>query len=162
MDDTNNGFKIRKSLLKTSNTTELIGKIHSELFNQERLLLSNVDLKLVFTRHNDNFCLMTAAAEEVKIEVIDAWLMIICNTLSSHKVIEIESTLLKQDVKYFIPRVEVKTYTYTNLHKDCRIYKSETVQRKETYQIALYSHWYPILHTTGVNQLIHSISNIII
>ena len=85
------------SLLKTSNIVELIGKIHSKLFTQERLLLSNVDLKLVFTRHNDNFCLMATAADAVKIELIDDWLMIRRNTLSSHKVIEIESTLLKQE-----------------------------------------------------------------
>ena len=55
---------------------------------------------------------MTAEAEPVKIEVIDAWLMIRRNTLASHKVVEVESTLQKQDVKYYIPRVEVKTYTF--------------------------------------------------
>jgi hypothetical protein len=112
LDDTNTGFKFRKALLKKSTTTELIGKIHSELFNQERLLLNHVNLKLVFTRHNDNFCLMTAAAESVKIEVIDAWLMIRRNTLASNIVIEVEKTLHHQDVKYYIPRVEVKTYTF--------------------------------------------------
>ena len=62
LNNDNTGFKFRKSLLKMSNIVELIDKIHSEIFNQERLLLSNVDLKLVFTRHNNNFCLMTAAA----------------------------------------------------------------------------------------------------
>ena len=50
LSDDNTGFKFEKSLLKTSNIVELIGKIHSELFNQERLLLSNVDMKLAFTR----------------------------------------------------------------------------------------------------------------
>ena len=94
LSDDNISFKFRKSLLKTSNIVEFIGKIHSELFNQERLLLSNVDMKLAFTRHNDNFCLMAAAADAVKIQLIDAWLMIRRNKLSSHKVIEIESTLL--------------------------------------------------------------------
>ena len=66
LSDENTGFKFRKSLLKTINIVKLIGKIHSELFNQERLLLSNVDLK-VFTRHNDKVFLMAAAAAEVKI-----------------------------------------------------------------------------------------------
>ena len=55
---------------------------------------------------------MATAADAVKIELIDAWLMIRRNKLSSHKVTEIESTLQKQDVKYFIPRVEVKTFTF--------------------------------------------------
>ena len=65
--DENTGFNFRKSLLKTSNIVALIGKIHSELLNQERLLLNLVDMKLVFTRHNDNFCLIAAAADAVKI-----------------------------------------------------------------------------------------------
>ena len=67
LSDENTGFKFIKPLIKTRNIVELIGKIHSELFNQERLLLSNVDLKLAFTRHNDNFCLMAAAVDAVKI-----------------------------------------------------------------------------------------------
>ena len=70
LSDDNSGFKFRKTLLKTSNIVELIGKIPSELFNQEHLLLSNVDVKLVFTHHNDNFCLMADAMEAVKIELI--------------------------------------------------------------------------------------------
>ena len=65
--DENIGFKFRKSLLKKSDIVEFIGKIPSELFNQERLLLSNVDLKLVFTRHNDNFCLMQLLRRTLKL-----------------------------------------------------------------------------------------------
>ena len=69
---------------------------------------------------------MTAAAEEVKIELIDAWLMIRRNTLSSHKMIEIESTLLKRDVNYFIPPVEVKTFTYPRGLQDIQVRNSIT------------------------------------
>ena len=67
---------------------------------------------------------MATAADAVKIEWIDAWLMIRRNTLSSHKVIEIESTLLKQDVKYFIPRVDVKTFTYAAGLQDIHVRNS--------------------------------------
>ena len=69
---------------------------------------------------------MIAAAEDVKIEFIDAWLMIRRNKLSSHKVIEIESTLLKRDVKYFIARVAVKTFTYPQGLQDIQVRNSIT------------------------------------
>ena len=69
---------------------------------------------------------MAAAAEDIKIELIDAWLMIRRNKLSSHKVIEIESTLQKRDVKYFIPRVEVKTFTYPQGLQDIQVRNSIT------------------------------------
>ncbi len=110
--DANTGFRFRRGLLSESKTVELMGKIHSDLFNQERLLLNHVDLKVVFTRYADDFCLMAAAADAVKLEVVDAWLMVRRNTLASHKVNEIHATLQKQDVKYFVPRVQVKTYTF--------------------------------------------------
>ena len=108
----NGGFRFRKGLLAESKTMELIGKIHSDLFSQERFLLNHVDLKLVFTRHSDDFCLMVAAAEAVKIDIIDSWIMIRRSTLANHKMLEIESLLKKQDVKYYVPRVQVKTSTH--------------------------------------------------
>ena len=67
---------------------------------------------------------MTTAAEDVKIEFIDVWLLVRRNKLSSHKVIEIESTL--RDVKYFIPRVEVKTFTCPRGLQDIQVRTSIT------------------------------------
>ena len=112
LDNSNAAFQFRSSLLENSRTVELIGKIHSDLFNQERLLLNHVDLKLVFTRCADDFCLMAAAAEKVELELVDAWLVVRRNTLASHKVNEVQLLLQKQDIRYFIPRVQVKTFTF--------------------------------------------------
>ena len=69
---------------------------------------------------------MTAATEDFKIEFIDARLMIIRNKLSSNIVVEIESNLQKRDVKYFIPRVEVKTFTYPQRLQDIQVRNSIT------------------------------------
>ncbi len=108
----NTGFRYRKGLIEESKTVQLMGKIHSDMFNQERLLLNHVDLKVVFTRNSDSFCTMSAAALTGKIEFVDAVLVVRRNKLASHKVNEVQTTLQKQDVKYFIPRTEVKTYTF--------------------------------------------------
>jgi hypothetical protein len=124
--DDNTGFKARRDLLETSKTVELIGKIHSELFTQDRLLLNHVDLKLVFTRHNDDFCLMSAADGAYKIEIVDAWLNIRRNTLSSHKANQMESLLQKQDARYFVPRVQVKAYTFARGLRNIHVRNSAT------------------------------------
>lgn len=126
LDDTNTGFKSRKDLLAQSRTLELIGKIHSDIFNQERLLLNHVDVRLVFTRYGDAFPLMVAAAAAVKIDVVDAWLSVRRSTVASHKANEIESLLQKNDVKYFIPRSQVKTYTFAQGLRNVHIRNSVT------------------------------------
>jgi hypothetical protein len=59
LSNVNKGFGARKSLFAASKVVELVGKIHSDLFNQGKLLLNHVDLRLVFTRNKDDFCRWT-------------------------------------------------------------------------------------------------------
>ena len=107
----NVGFGKRKAHLAQSRSVELVSKIHSDLFNQERMLLNNTDLKLVFTRQVDDFCLMAANAENIKIEIEEASLMVRRCKLAISKDVEIQKQLEKEDAKYFIPRVQLKTFT---------------------------------------------------
>jgi hypothetical protein len=51
-------------------------------------------------------------AEAIKLEVIDAQLMVRRCTLANHKTVELQTHLLKQDIPYRIQRVDMKTYTY--------------------------------------------------
>jgi hypothetical protein len=108
----NLGFKARHDLLEESRTVELIGKIHSGLFNQPLLLLNHVDMRIEFTRYRDDFCILGAAAEKPKIVIVDASLKIRRNTLANHKTNSVESLLQKQDIRYFIPHSVVKTQTF--------------------------------------------------
>jgi hypothetical protein len=109
--DANSGFKYLSDLLEKSKTVELIGKIHTGLFNQPLLLLNHVDVRIEFTRYKDDFCLLAAAAEKIKIEIVDATMKIRRNTLANHKVNSVQSLLQKQDIRYFIPHIIVKTQT---------------------------------------------------
>ena len=47
----NTGLGTRSEWTKTSKTVELQDRIHSDLFNQEKLILSCVDLKVKLHRH---------------------------------------------------------------------------------------------------------------
>ncbi len=108
----NTGFRSRKGLIKESKIVEFSGKVHSDMFNQERLLLNQMDLRVIFTRNSDSFCTMSTGALTGKIEFVDATLVIRRNKLASHKANEVQTTLQKRDIKYFIPRTVVKTYTF--------------------------------------------------
>ena len=83
--DANDGFNNRRNLLEESKILEFVGMIHTGLFKQERLLFNHLDLKIVLARYPDEFSLMTPVANNVKIEIVDAWLMVRRNTLASHK-----------------------------------------------------------------------------
>ena len=52
----NMGLGTRSEWTKTSKTVELQGRIHSDLFNQEKLILNSVDLTVKLHRHKPEFC----------------------------------------------------------------------------------------------------------
>ena len=54
------GLGTRSEWTKTSKIVELQGKIHSDLFNQEKLVLNSVDLTVKLHRHKPEFCLLSA------------------------------------------------------------------------------------------------------
>ena len=112
LDNNNVGFRKRRAFVSESKSVELFSKIHVDLFNQERMLLNGIDLKLVLRHSTDEFCLMTDDADNYKIKLEDAFLMVRRNRLADHKFNEMQSTIMKQDAKYFIPHVEVKVFTY--------------------------------------------------
>ena len=73
----NTGLGTRSEWTKTSKTVELQGRIHSDLFNQEKLILNGVDLTVKLHRHKPEFCLLSAdIAPAYKIIIVDAILYV--------------------------------------------------------------------------------------
>ena len=58
----NTGLGTRSEWTKTSKTVKLQGRIHSDLFNQEKLILNGVDLTVKLHHHTPEFCLLSADA----------------------------------------------------------------------------------------------------
>ncbi|GFS54068.1 uncharacterized protein F54H12.2 [Trichonephila inaurata madagascariensis] len=54
----NEGFKSRVKFIKRSGTVDMVGRLHIELFNQDKFLLNLVDVKLKLIRSKPSFCLM--------------------------------------------------------------------------------------------------------
>ena len=94
----NTGLGTRSEWTKTSKTVELRGRIHSDLFNQEKLILNGVDLTVKLHRHKPEFCLLSAdAAPAYKITIVDA--------------IFINRVLNDKNAQYAITRTAPKVFT---------------------------------------------------
>lgn len=57
--ESNVGFKKRKSLTSNSKEVELITRLHSDIFLQEKLMLNGINIKIRLVRSKDNFVLMS-------------------------------------------------------------------------------------------------------
>ena len=67
----------RSKWTKTSKIIKLQDRIHSDLFNQEKLILNGVDLMVKLHHHKPEFCLLSAdTAPAYKITIVDAILYV--------------------------------------------------------------------------------------
>jgi hypothetical protein len=71
----NKGFTSREALTAQSKSVQMMGKLHLDLFCQEKYLLNHVDLKIKLRRSRDVFALM-ADADNYKIKIKDLALFV--------------------------------------------------------------------------------------
>ena len=108
----NTGLGTRSEWKKTSKTVELQGRIHSDLFNQEKLILNGVDLMVKLHRHKLEFCLLNAdAAPPSKIIIMDAILYIKKIELTPSVFNAINTVLNDKNTQYAITRTTPKVFT---------------------------------------------------
>ena len=75
--DANLGLKARHVFTARSNTVDMTGPMHSDLFFQDRLLLNGVNLRLKLNRAKNSFCLVSSAANpQFKVVIIQAILYV--------------------------------------------------------------------------------------
>ena len=64
----NKGFTSRKELTALCKSVQMMGKLHLDLFCQDKYLLNHVDMKIKLRRSRDAFALVADAANyEIKI-----------------------------------------------------------------------------------------------
>ena len=61
-DAVNDGLAKRRTLARQSREFDMMGRLHADLFFQERFMLNEVDVKIKPIRSRDTFCLMGAAS----------------------------------------------------------------------------------------------------
>ena len=107
--ENNEGLEKRREFTKRSKIVDMIGHVHSDIFNQEKFLLNGVELKLRLVRSRDTFSLM--GVEGYKIKITEANLLVRRVKVSPSVLISHAKGLEKHTAKYPITRADVKTNT---------------------------------------------------
>ena len=107
--DANLGLKARYAFTKNSNTVDMIGPIHSDLFFQDRLLLSGVNLRLKLNRAKNSFCLVSSAVNpQFKVVITQAILYVRKVKVAPTISLGHAAALKQATAKYPIRRIECK------------------------------------------------------
>ena len=108
----NTGLGTSSERTKTSKTVELQGRIHSDLFNQEKLILNGVELTVKLHRHKPEFCLLSAdTAPAYKITIVDAIFYVKKIELTPSVFNAINTVLNDKNAQYAITRTTPKVFT---------------------------------------------------
>ena len=75
--EANDGLQKRASFTDRGATVGMIGRIHSDIFFQDRYMLNEVNVKVRLVRNKDSFCLMSVEANPAyKVKLISAVLLV--------------------------------------------------------------------------------------
>lgn len=107
----NHGLDGRRESFKSDSVIEIMGKIHGDLFNQDRYLLNNVDLRISLSLEKPEFYIMEEDDGNASIQIMDATLYMDHITLNPSVLVAQQMVLQKTEAIYPYTRVEVKTYT---------------------------------------------------
>ena len=107
----NSGYVERRRRIHQSQTVDMLGRLHLDLFHQERLLLNGVGMKLRLVRNKDAFVLhSTAAGATFKINIQDVSLFVRKVKLNPQVQMAHLQALQKGNAKYPLKRVVTKVF----------------------------------------------------
>ncbi|XP_035226306.1 uncharacterized protein F54H12.2-like [Stegodyphus dumicola] len=105
----NEGFNKRAEIFKLSATVDMIGRLHLDMFHQERLLLNMVDMKIKLIRSKPEFCLLGEENFKVSLEHVSLFVRKV--RVSPGVILGHAKSLEKATAKYPINRVLCKVYS---------------------------------------------------
>lgn len=109
---TNTGALLRFTKTKFSNPFETFGRIHSEIFCQDKLLTGDVDLSIKFHRADNAFCLMSQDDTARYTISIDKAVLYVCQKRISASIREAHQIALQtRNLKYPVKKCQMKFFT---------------------------------------------------
>ena len=102
----NGGLKTRRDLFH-GNKVDLLGHLHSDIFNQEKLLINGVELRIRLVYSRDGFAIMDLTGV-CNYKITEASLLVRRVKISPGILIAHANMLAKTTAKYPVTRVEVK------------------------------------------------------
>ena len=108
---TNKGFEKRQKKTLLDLDIPMIGRLHSELFNQERYMISDVEIGVELTLAKDTFYIMSSheGTGKYRLKISQARLSVPYVQVAAKTVEDIEKALETTPVSYPIQRVHTKT-----------------------------------------------------
>jgi hypothetical protein len=115
----NLGFKTRARFAAESNLVDMFGRIHGDLFFQEKLLLNGVGIRIRLVRSKDEFALLTGEpGAQYRIKITDAVLLVRKVRVLPAVALAHAKAMEKSNAKYPIRRVECKTFSISRGNLD--------------------------------------------
>lgn len=112
------GFRSRAVKIDGGKKIELLAPLHGELFNQERLMLSNLPMRLELHRNPDNLVLMAPDGTDFKLKVHDMSFFIRRVEPLKSLALGLETHLTKEPAKYPVRRVLMRVIQIEAGRKD--------------------------------------------
>lgn len=106
----NKGLKERRNQTKRSKIVDMIGRLHADIFLQEKFLLNKVDVRVRLMRSRDAFSLMGDGTNTYRVEMVKASLFIRKATLNPAVMLAHGKGLEEATAKYPLQRVVMKAF----------------------------------------------------
>lgn len=120
VDNANTGLVKRNSFFRTGATVEMIGRIHADLFYQQKYLPNDISLRIRLVRNKNEFCLMSSTPDQnYKIRIRECKLYARKIKLSPSVFVAHAKALETSNAKYPLRRVICKTFTVPRGNLDC-------------------------------------------
>ena len=109
--DPNPGFVTRREYISGSRVVDMMGRLHVDMFLQDKFLINGVDVNLRLVRSKPEFALIAAGNNEYKITILNASLFVKKATLNPAVQMAHIKALERTPVKYPLRPVECKVYS---------------------------------------------------
>ena len=113
--DRNEGLYQRRALAVQSREFDMMGRLHADVFFQDRFMLNEVNVKIKLIRSKDAFCLMGTAA---KVQIVHASMFVRKVKLMPSVFLAHAKTLENGTAKYPIRRVVCKSFAVPQNYRD--------------------------------------------
>jgi len=115
-DAINDGLATRRRLTRQSRVIDMMGRIHADMFFQERYMLNEVNVKIKLIRSKDSFCLM--GDDDYKVKITHASLFVRKVKLMPSVFLAHAKALGRGTAKYPIRRVVCKSFAIPQNYLD--------------------------------------------
>ena len=113
-ENVNKGFVKRHEIIKGSKVFDMYGRLHTDLFAQERFLTGDIKVKLRLSRSKDSFCLIGDKNTNYVTNITNAILYVRKVNINADIITAHRRMLDKTPLKYPIKRVETRSFVVSS------------------------------------------------